>query len=82
MSIYVRYDPEADAIYAELMPRAPGDVARTSELGGGRQVDFNAAGEVLGVEFLDVSAGIDLVDVPRADEIREALARLSLLSVA
>ena len=82
MSVSLRYDPDADALYVELATRLPADVARTVEIGAGRQVDYDASGSILGVEFLEVSAGVHLEGVPHADEIREALAGLSLLSVA
>lgn len=69
----VTFDPEADAIYVAFGPRRAGDVARTVELGDERQADYDAEGNLLGVEFLGVSQGLNLDGVPREDAIREAL---------
>jgi len=73
MSAYVRYDREVDVLYVDLRDRQPADVARTIELGGGRQVDYDRAGNALGVEFVAASRGVDLEGVPDAEEVREAL---------
>ena len=73
MSAYVRYDREVDVLYVDLRDRGPADVAHTVELGGGRQVDYDNDGNVLGVEFLAAGRGVDLEGVPQAEEVREAL---------
>jgi uncharacterized protein YuzE len=78
----VRFDPEADAIAVDFRERGPGDVARTRQMDERRLIDYGADGEPLGVEFLFVSDGIDLADVPRADEVRRALAAFPTLSPA
>ncbi|MEX2372394.1 MAG: DUF2283 domain-containing protein, partial [Dehalococcoidia bacterium] len=56
-----------------FLKRQPGDVALTEEIGDGRQIDYNEAGEILGVEFLFVSDGLNLQGVPRAEEVNAAL---------
>lgn len=69
----ITFDPLADAIYVSLRRRSDGDVARTEELGDDRQVDYNAEGDLLGVEFLGVSQGLNLEGVPHASEIEAGL---------
>jgi uncharacterized protein YuzE len=74
-----RYDPEADAAYVRLRV---GKYDVTEELDHRRNVDYDAEGCVIGVEFLSVSDGIDLTDVPRAAEIDAALRRAGLRVLA
>jgi uncharacterized protein YuzE len=64
------YDQGADAVYV-YFSRTP--VARTSEVQDGIAIDYSGDGEPVGVEFLDVSDGIDLSRVPRSAEIAELL---------
>jgi len=80
--ILIRFDPEADALYVVFADRQPGDVARTEEIGDGRQVDYDAGGALLGVEFRGVSQGVNLADVPRADEVSAALKAFPTLTAA
>ena len=66
----LRYDEEADAIYVRL---------RDGTSGGGREVSphtivhYGTSGEVLGVEFIVVSQGIDLTGVPEAERVAAVL---------
>ena len=69
----IEYDPEADAIFASFRTIEPGEGASTEVLDDCRLVHYDHAGEIYGVEFLEVSDGINLTDVPRADEIAAAL---------
>lgn len=48
----IEFDPIADAIYVEL---AEGDVDRTEEIKPGLILDYDAEGNVLGVELLYIS---------------------------
>lgn len=48
----IEYDRDADALYIAL---AEAPVARTSEAGGGVQLDFDEAGRLIGVEVIGVS---------------------------
>jgi uncharacterized protein YuzE len=57
----ITYDPDADVLYVQL---GPGPVARTKSLGDFRLIDYSADGAVVGVEFIDATAGIDLRDLP------------------
>ncbi len=79
-NLLVRFDPEADALYVAFGERRA--VARTVELGDGRQVDYDADGGLLGVEFLNVSDGLNLNGVPHQDEVAAALRAFPTLSVA
>jgi len=77
----VSYDPEADALYVSFRLRSAGDVVRTVEIGDGRQVDYAADGEVLGVEFLAVSEGLNLDGVPHREQVQSAVGALARLPV-
>jgi uncharacterized protein YuzE len=66
--MYLTYDEAADAVYVYFERR---DVDRTDQLTDRVNVDYAADGNPIGVEFLDVSLGIDLDNVPhRADVAR------------
>jgi uncharacterized protein YuzE len=52
----IEYDQQADAMYIRL--RA-GDVAESEEVRPGVVLDFDAQGQVLGIEMLDVSKRTD-----------------------
>jgi uncharacterized protein YuzE len=58
---YARFSPSADAIYVYLSDQP---VAYTRELDDYRLIDYSADGAVVGIEFLAVSGGIDLGDIP------------------
>ena len=45
----------------------------TVELDSQRNIDYAEDGSVIGIELLAVHRGVDLRDLPRADEIAEAL---------
>lgn len=81
-AVFVHYDPDVDVLYVDLAPRSDGDVARTRELDPGRLVDYAASGEVLGVEFLGASDGVNLDGVPHAEVIRKTLRTFSALNAA
>ncbi len=70
----VRYDPDADALYVRF---ADAVVAYTDDVSRGRQyergIDYAEDDTPVGVEFLNVSRGVDLTDIPRADEIARLL---------
>ena len=80
--ILLQYDPQVDALYVRLRDAFPerGEVHRTRELDDRRRVDYDERGDPVGIEILEASLGVPLNDVPRADEIREALRSLSELT--
>ena len=56
----IRYDKDADAAYIHLAPATPGIAVRTyncdqSAVSGIINLDFNAAGQLVGIEILDAS---------------------------
>ena len=67
-----QYDPEADAVYIRLSDKA---YAYGEELDRERRIDYAADGTPIGVEILCVSTGVDLRDLPQAQEIALALAQ-------
>jgi uncharacterized protein YuzE len=48
----IEFDPVADALYIDLQS---GEVEKTTEISPGIMLDFDAAGNVLGLEMLYVS---------------------------
>jgi uncharacterized protein YuzE len=57
----VDYSRAGDAAYVKLARRR---IVRTEEIDDNRSVDYDKAGNVIGVEFLGVSEGVDLDDLP------------------
>lgn len=78
----LQYDPEADALFARIRVITPEEVGGGDQIDGRRIVHYDRAGEVVGLEFLDASMGIDLNGLPCADELREALHSLGRLTPA
>jgi len=68
--VSVEYDKDADVLYVRLGTKP---VACTRNLGDGRIADFAEDGTVVGVEFIAVSEGLDLADIPAEHEVRRAL---------
>ena len=64
------HDPESDTLYVRFSTEA---VSRTMALGDLRLVDYDAKNEVVGLEFIDVSDGIDLHDLPFAAKVEQAI---------
>jgi uncharacterized protein YuzE len=65
-----RYDPSVDAGYVTVgADIEPGTIDYTERLGPDRFVDYDAEDRVLGYEFLNVRRGVDLSDLPHADEL-------------
>ena len=69
-----RYSPTADALYVrfnDLRIAYTEDLSRNGHYDRG--IDYADDDTPVGVEFLSVSRGVDLTDVPRADEIARLL---------
>jgi uncharacterized protein YuzE len=62
----ITYDRQADAVYVYLSDRP---YAYGRDLDDDRRIDYAADGTVRGVEFLGVSYGVDLSNIPQADYI-------------
>lgn len=71
----VEHDEEADALYVLL---GAGEIAKTKNFGDLRMVDYAADGTVIGVEFLNVSDGIELDELPCEEQLAELIAPLNL----
>jgi uncharacterized protein YuzE len=66
--IRFEHDTVADAVYVRLATRP---VARTGELDSQRTVDYDKRDEVIGIEFLAVSRGVDLRNLPYRAELEQ-----------
>ena len=75
MGVQLEHDKRVDAMYITL---ESGDFAYTVDLDHRRHVDFDASGRPIGVELLNVSKGVRLADLPRADEIAWELERAGI----
>ena len=72
---HATYSERADAAYLYLRR---GKVARTRVLDETRNVDLDANGDVIGVEFLGVSGGLNFDGVPEAATVERLLHERSL----
>lgn len=72
---FAEYDPDADAIYVYLRDT---ETARTVAVDDFRNIDYAQDGAVVGIEFLDVSGGVDLHDIPFAQRVEELIGDLNL----
>jgi uncharacterized protein YuzE len=77
--VFITYDSDADALYVQLRPPQDG-VVETDEIDIYRYVDYDEQGQIIGVEFLGVSRGIDLTDVPEAQRVAEAIRTLPVVA--
>jgi len=66
----VTYDQDADILYVRL---SDGQVASTRTLDDLRLIDVSADGEVIGIEFIDASGGIDLRDLPFRQRVEQLI---------
>jgi len=69
------YDQEADAIYVWL---ADAKASKSAQLDDFRNIDYSADGAVVGVEFIDVSGGVDLSDIPYSQTVERVIGDLGL----
>ena len=74
---YATYLEDIDILYVQLRD---GPIARSGDLDLYRNVDFDADGRLVAVEFVNAADGIRLDDVPEREEVerlmREAGIRL------
>jgi len=71
----ISYSQESNAVYITLSGE---EVKRTRVIDDDRIVDYDAEGEVVGVELLGASFGIDLTDLPERDRLESELRFLRL----
>jgi uncharacterized protein YuzE len=69
--VNVELDRRANALYVALADRP---VAYTRSLRDGRVIDYAEDDSVVGIEFLGVSAGINLSALPQQGPIERAIA--------
>lgn len=69
----LEYSEYADCAYVYL---GEGDFARTRMLDDRRIIDLATDGSVIGVEFVDVSGGVDLEGIPERAVVAGLLSRL------
>ena len=70
----ITYDTEVDALTIVVSRE---DVARTVDVGKGRMIDFDENGNLVALEILDVSAGIELADLVDRYDLRPVLEQLA-----
>ncbi len=83
----LEHSPSSDAAYVSVVDEIPdGAVDHTENVSRGRQyergIDYDARGAILGYEFLNVSRGVDLSDLPHRDELAELFERQSIRVIA
>ena len=66
----VRVDREASMAYVRLTTES---IRYTESFGDHRLVDYDEAGEVVGVEFVGIEGGADMDGLPEAERVRAAL---------
>ncbi len=69
--MHLEHDTEADAIYITL---SEGVYAYVEDLDPERRVDYDADGQPLGIELLNVSAGVELDNLPEQARVGDLLA--------
>lgn len=69
------YSAEADAIYVRLRP---GVIVRSRPLDDFRILDLGEDDAVVGVEFINVSQGVDLSGIPFRDLVAKLIGDLRL----
>ncbi len=75
----LKYDPRADAAYVTVgADIVPGQIDFTERRGQDRMIDYAADDSVLGYEFLNVSRGVDLSDLPHREELAELFAKQNI----
>jgi uncharacterized protein YuzE len=67
---HVDYDAEADTIYVALQAA---DVDHTTSLDDHRLLDIASDGSLIGVEFIDVSGGVDTSDLPLRRHVEQLI---------
>ncbi len=78
-----RYSPTADALYTRFNDRRIAYTDNISRHGYyERGVDYADDDTPVGVEFLNVSRGVDLTDVPHAEEIAHLLRERQIRELA
>ena len=81
--IEFEYSRDADALYVRFSDAVVAYSQDVSHAGYyQRGIDYADDGTPIGVEFLGVSQGIDLTDIPHADKIADQLGTYKIRRVA
>jgi uncharacterized protein YuzE len=72
----IEYDPEADAACIYLREGVP--FAFAHNVDDARHIDYGPDEKPIGVEFLGVSHGVDLTDLPQRADLARLLAEAHL----
>ena len=72
-------DPEADAAYVRVRDTR---ISRTSPLDSQRILDYDADGELVGIEFLAIHQGLDLRDLPYHDQLAQLFEGLGHIPIS
>ncbi|MDX6553884.1 MAG: hypothetical protein QOD86_79 [Miltoncostaeaceae bacterium] len=75
--VAITYDSESDALSIDFPGAGPGRSVRTEHLDEVRLVDYDAGGELISIELLDVSRGVEIDGLPEPDVVRTALERVA-----
>jgi uncharacterized protein YuzE len=68
---YAEYLERIDILYVQVRNT---EIARTRSLGHWRNVDLDADGNVVAVEFINaMSLGVDLTDIPERDTVERLI---------
>ena len=70
---HATYDPDADALYVHLLDL---EVVRSTPLDDLRIIDHSADHRMIGIEFLGVSGGVDLEDIPYRPKVEGLIGEL------
>ncbi|MSQ30711.1 MAG: DUF2283 domain-containing protein [Dehalococcoidia bacterium] len=82
MGLTIAYDGDVDAMAVDFVPRGANDTDHTEELDEFRRIDFDAAGEPIGLDLTYVSEGVNLDGLPHRDELAAAFRSLATLAHA
>jgi uncharacterized protein YuzE len=81
----LEYDPRGDIAYIQVGAVANATVHHTERVGDGneyqRGIDYDADGAIVGYEFMNASAGLDLSGLPHRDEIAAFIVQVAGLRV-
>jgi uncharacterized protein YuzE len=81
----LEYDPQGDIAYIHVGAVADATVHHTERVGDGdeyqRGIDYDIDGSIVGYEFMNASAGLDLEGLPHRDEIEAFIVRVAGLRV-
>lgn len=72
IDMQLRLDPDAHILYV-VVGHSGNMALETRDLDDRRAVDYDLAGDIVGIEFRDIDEGIDLDGVPHASRLARAL---------